>query len=992
MWGLELGNIRRHFALRCHEELQRYLGRIYEIWSKITLHDSAIQQFVDINTVRFLQGRVPRASASDRRAIVEHMGSNYLFPGMACQDTRQRIQNCLLSLNDIIPTLKTFHENVKLLEIGVRIIRDHIKPRRKSSLFQSLVDLWLPNEDCFIEITEGVFHKALLPAGLENQYLAYIQLFISAIRQSPNLGFTPPRRDVRSRAERAEVNTAYQVIFAKRAKLLGFHNEMIESRCGGVVSPLEDQQISIDSPISIEQRYRRPTGETQRQLQANLFIPSLIHKQTTERQEPTAMFVCQDFIKSFFRPGLVSEWIVREPAITLFISGNLVTRSSIPVSVIYEKKRAAIQSPNISDSDSTRRSEPNISLVSSPRFARSGTPSPAIHQITTNLKLAALREKSGELPDISEVGGLPRNSIDETSSEMSELEERQSNSKCRLPSQLSPHNRLETSPTVPATVDLSPENYEIYSNSVDELAIDLVNQPVELKTTERLHSGPVISFQSASLLSLRSTPSIEHVMNGTGDRSEFWETDTSESEISPGCESIITTVENTAPRLMQKRDLGKRLAMSPYLRSKWSAMDRGAGGILSGHQQSSFRRRSFLALVPQKEGAVNPPGYEGTGHEVVGFSKQHKRGRSFLVPASKTGGVEFSKRGRSFLAPASKAGRVGFSKQHKRGRSFLIPTSKKDRINSSPKEYQRPRERSFLVPTSKRDGVPSSRDYQWPRERERSFMIPTSKKDGSNSSKDYYRRPRERSFLGPVPRKEVRRNSMGKQDTNAVAGIDNRKVDLSAVLSGYHAVRSHLEPGKGIDSLKSRRLRKLEKRKGRIGMEAVEDSQIAIEGIKNSSPTRIYPTPRSAIDPSGTGSTATPVSALMNVEEKNKRVGTIIENEAPARSDVPSPKPTQFLEHNGMRTLAKSIMAMDMEKYLQKRRGWVGMVEEDGGLWSIRMDHILHFLQDGKLGERSLVFSRQPHAERLRESYTKKGRTFGDKESPGQGNSKRTRC
>lgn len=82
-WGLELGNIRRHFALRCHEELQRYLGRIYEIWNKITLQDLANRQFVDIRTVKFLQGRVPMASASDRKAIIQQIASGYLFPSIS---------------------------------------------------------------------------------------------------------------------------------------------------------------------------------------------------------------------------------------------------------------------------------------------------------------------------------------------------------------------------------------------------------------------------------------------------------------------------------------------------------------------------------------------------------------------------------------------------------------------------------------------------------------------------------------------------------------------------------------------------------------------------------------------------------------------------------------------------------------------------------------------------------------------------------------------
>jgi hypothetical protein len=43
LWiGLKLGNIRKHFAIRCDKELLYYLKHVYKIWKKITLRDKTI--------------------------------------------------------------------------------------------------------------------------------------------------------------------------------------------------------------------------------------------------------------------------------------------------------------------------------------------------------------------------------------------------------------------------------------------------------------------------------------------------------------------------------------------------------------------------------------------------------------------------------------------------------------------------------------------------------------------------------------------------------------------------------------------------------------------------------------------------------------------------------------------------------------------------------------------------------------------------------------
>ncbi|KAL5324997.1 hypothetical protein ACEPPN_006119 [Leptodophora sp. 'Broadleaf-Isolate-01'] len=292
-----------------------------------------------------------------------------------------------------------------------------MEPSRNGSLFQSLFDLWTPPDDSLVETAEGIFHEALSPPGLDKRYLAYVQLFVAAIRQSRNLSNIAPRRDVRSSAEFARVDYKHQVLFAKRAQLLGFQSESLEKMCNEHIGQVEDLAAPITemSSLPIKQRYRRPSGETQKQMQAALFIPNLVQARQTEMKEPTVMFVLQDFVKSFFRPGLVSEWTLRDFEVSLFEPGAFVTTDfrNQTASQNFQHPRSTTLSPSTSDGTTVGRSA-TTSLVQSPNPSRIETPSTVIRQITASLLHTDMRASLSGLQEIGPAGDFAEGNIPES--------------------------------------------------------------------------------------------------------------------------------------------------------------------------------------------------------------------------------------------------------------------------------------------------------------------------------------------------------------------------------------------------------------------------------------------------------------------------------------------------------------------------------------------------------------------------------------------------
>ncbi|RDL41164.1 uncharacterized protein BP5553_01143 [Venustampulla echinocandica] len=217
LWaGLELGNIQKHLALRCDEEVTRYLSHILTVWSDITMGIEEVEQAVDIQTVESLQLRCPRVCTADKNFVIQAMSSGLLFPKILNGEIRRDIQDRILDTGCFVPSIKSMHENLKYLAEGAKILRQLVLGDDIGwTIKRSLEEVWAGHNNGVIEVAAGNFN------------LAYKQLWMSALRNFADLGGRSPRKEENQKPYKASSNPRVHYEFAQEALQLGFGTNSI---------------------------------------------------------------------------------------------------------------------------------------------------------------------------------------------------------------------------------------------------------------------------------------------------------------------------------------------------------------------------------------------------------------------------------------------------------------------------------------------------------------------------------------------------------------------------------------------------------------------------------------------------------------------------------------------------------------------------------------------------------------------------------------------
>ena len=87
----------------------------------------------DFRTAQLLQCRCPGLDQTDAKFVTEQMSQRNLFPNIDDVPTRTRIQESLLRVPCLIPSLATFFEDTKWLEPVAKVIRKLLPPSCKES-------------------------------------------------------------------------------------------------------------------------------------------------------------------------------------------------------------------------------------------------------------------------------------------------------------------------------------------------------------------------------------------------------------------------------------------------------------------------------------------------------------------------------------------------------------------------------------------------------------------------------------------------------------------------------------------------------------------------------------------------------------------------------------------------------------------------------------------------------------------------------------------
>lgn len=351
LWpGKVFGNWAHFLALHIEPEICSYFERMCQVYRRLTCGDPSC---LDAETVKYIEGRAPSASDFDSDLLVRAYDSGQIFQKVTSPDQRSAIRVELLTVDLVLPSFRTFNENMKYFSTAARIIRNLIldpeeeerKEERSSTgrqgtradkpvptLAEALRSCWSPPQVPVVEISQGEFQPLTVPLTFE---LAYQQLFLMAQRYFPYLNHRYGPRRQEGQGITPVIKPGTKILFYRSAKFVGFSNRQIEE---GAVQELDvSVPICEDVPIhatSLKQkshRWGRPHVLTFRVIQQIAFLPQLVD--CPERSlYPSVLFVFRDLFRAFLGSSTFTvDWSQR--AISVYHEpwgvGNMPDRSQI---------------------------------------------------------------------------------------------------------------------------------------------------------------------------------------------------------------------------------------------------------------------------------------------------------------------------------------------------------------------------------------------------------------------------------------------------------------------------------------------------------------------------------------------------------------------------------------------------------------------------------------------------------------------------------------
>ncbi|SPJ78487.1 uncharacterized protein FTOL_06876 [Fusarium torulosum] len=318
LWDdIKLGNWAKHLAAHIDEQVLAYWKHIYRAWNDKIFDgvDPSLRRCLDAPTARFLQFKAPAWSARDQKAIRMKMKTGTLFCNVSNEGVRSRLLRNLLAFEGVIPSVLTFHENMRYLTVGAKILEKYIEIKRPTekakpdlapaktpeSLYDNLAQDWgkkFPIQD-YVEFREGLYRSMLIPLEVR---CAFVQLMLAALRSFPFLGSEPPLQDVKGIGMDAYACDNHRRRLCMIASAMGFWNEKIEK--GLQLSDLDIQpKIPEFVVLCAEPIWRGglPTISVFEELRTKSFLPTLASAALVQdEREPNPTLIQHDFVQAFF--------------------------------------------------------------------------------------------------------------------------------------------------------------------------------------------------------------------------------------------------------------------------------------------------------------------------------------------------------------------------------------------------------------------------------------------------------------------------------------------------------------------------------------------------------------------------------------------------------------------------------------------------------------------------------------------------------------------
>ncbi|KAH7000877.1 hypothetical protein EDB80DRAFT_580501, partial [Ilyonectria destructans] len=235
-----------------------------------------------------------------------------VLEGIKDLDLRNRIRQRVLSVQVIIPSVETFHENMKYISIGAKIVRKYLMEvptckRNKPTLFESLAGKWKSPGARYVEYEYGKFTQT---CEAPTAWHAYTTVSLAALREFARLSFEHPRQDIRGETMPAFPEGPRINYLARLALQVGFDNLKIQETLETQSGHPEVAQYKPQDGRPADWRGGIPFTKSYIQLRSQAFLPQLAIS-VSRGNSVSTLFVIRDVINAFF--GASSRILYEDP-------------------------------------------------------------------------------------------------------------------------------------------------------------------------------------------------------------------------------------------------------------------------------------------------------------------------------------------------------------------------------------------------------------------------------------------------------------------------------------------------------------------------------------------------------------------------------------------------------------------------------------------------------------------------------------------------------
>jgi hypothetical protein len=189
-------------------------------------------QYIDLATVEALELRAPKVSTEDARKIREGMKCGSLFSAVRDQELRKVITRNIMQVDYLIPSLRTFCEDTKYLELCATAVKLLVQPKYKETVDKALRRIYSPSENspnrALLEESELSLKEVECSDSMRFDF-SRLQIFLACMRNFDSMVNIACRKDTK---EAKPAVTAPNAIIihnlALLAQKLGFNSDRIE--------------------------------------------------------------------------------------------------------------------------------------------------------------------------------------------------------------------------------------------------------------------------------------------------------------------------------------------------------------------------------------------------------------------------------------------------------------------------------------------------------------------------------------------------------------------------------------------------------------------------------------------------------------------------------------------------------------------------------------------------------------------------------------------